>query len=138
MNKDGWFDPSIIQAAVVNGVSDVTGYYFSSPPPIDLRPNGPFGMVNQLLVSQFPIVTIKYLSGDFSTFASAFPANEIWNYAIKGLARPGGDAAFPYQALLQQETVGFSVVLHPDPTLENSGSLKDSAYVIGAIAQWLQ
>jgi len=59
-SNDGWFLPSPISVANANQLMNVTGYHFIADPG-NLNPfafGGTFGMLTNLLISQYPIITM--------------------------------------------------------------------------------
>ena len=60
---------------IENGNADVTGFKFLNTPPYNLGPmlsGGNFGLLTNLLISNYPTIKITYTNANFSSFKQAW------------------------------------------------------------------
>ena len=129
----GWYYPKPIFDAVRNGVSDVTGYVFNPPPPYDFGEGGDFGVLQTLVISRFPTISINYTQGSWDDFSTDFRQNSSWDLRIFGM-KVGSFSESLYVATAKRNDVGggFTVTLAPNEQTLSIGPLDRVAYVVGA------
>jgi len=67
----GWFFPAPLKQAYGNIGKDVDGFKFTVPPAYNLdsiSQGGDFGILNNVLIANYPDVTITYKKADFNSF----------------------------------------------------------------------
>lgn len=134
--NSGWYDPQPIQDAVANGNKDVTGYKFSVKPSFDFSQGGNFGLLNALVISNYPTVKITYTSGNFSDFQESFLQESHWDIKLFGLFKIGSFSESLYQSseIIKGENGSFSITFTPDKEVLAIPDLDKMAYVIGGQA----
>ncbi|TCI89964.1 hypothetical protein [Tenacibaculum sp. M341] len=91
----GWYNGSIIRQAFENQGKDVSGFKFvsSTPPPFDFKAfedGGNFGWLNNVIVSNYPTITIKYKNADFKSFRENWSTKVSGNLKLFGFISLGG------------------------------------------------
>ncbi len=67
-----WYLIEPILEAIKNGDSDVSGFHFSPAPGIDLGPNGPFGILQGIAISNYPSISITATTSNFESIHTTF------------------------------------------------------------------
>lgn len=137
--RSGWYDADPIQGAAKNGKQDITGYYFSSPPPFTIGKGGDLGILNALAMSQFPTIEIDFHQADYSSYKSVVKESASVDVKLFGICKVGGASQSLYKATSKANSSisGFTVTLDPGPNsqLDPSGnSLANQAFVLAAQA----
>lgn len=129
----GWYYPKPILDAVRNGASDVTGYVFNPTPQYDFSQGGDFGVLQTLLISRFPTVSINYTQGNWDDFSTDFRQDSSWDLRIFGM-KVGSFSQSLYVATAKRNDVGggFSVTFAPFDQTLSIGPMDRVAYVVGA------
>lgn len=135
--EKGWYSNNPLSEAFQNGAKDVSGFFFQPPPGYDLRSGGNFGLLGELLISQFPTVEINYPQGDANTFRQQVTPNQTWNFQLAGLPKFGGDEFMYHMSQIIPASQGFTVQFTPIPSAVSRGILGELAYVIGARLIWV-
>ncbi len=94
----GWYNGSIIRQAFENQGKDVSGFKFASstPPPFNFNSfeeNGNFGWLNNVIVSNYPTITIKYKNADFNSFKESWSTKTSGNLKLFGFISLGSFSA---------------------------------------------
>jgi hypothetical protein len=132
----GWYYGDPITEACKNGTQDVTGFKFSSQPSYNLyslADGGNFGQIRNLLISNYPIVTINYQNADFKQFKKSWDENVTGNLTLFGLSKLGNLKEGTYSSKLSQGSSNseFSVIFSASPQVTTVPQLQKTAHVIG-------
>ncbi|HET7233721.1 MAG TPA: hypothetical protein VFJ16_27170 [Longimicrobium sp.] len=132
LNK-GWFSSPVLAQAFQNTGKDVTGYVFSVPPQWNLAQGGSFGMLDGVVIANFPTIQINYSEGDWSTFSRQFQQTSEWNLSFLGVPIAGASqSSFEASAEASGSQGGFTLTFGPSPELLSVPDFDKQAYVIGA------
>ena len=134
--SSGFYYGDPIAQAVANQGKDVTGFKFVSPPPYNVGPlaeGGNFGLLTNLLISNFPTITIRYEHADFSSFKESFSQSVSGNLTLFGFIKLGSFSEGTYQSSYQQgsDNSSFTVTFAASPAVTSVPTLQQTAYVIG-------
>ena len=134
----GFYYPDpIVQAVANEGRRDVTGYQFLNPPAYNLNPvdaGGTFGLLTNLLISNYPTVSITYSQANYSEFSQAWKQSVTGNLKLFGLIDLGSFSQGSYGSKLIKgsDNSTFAVEFAPSPETVTVPQYLKSAYVIGA------
>lgn len=135
----GWYNNSIIRQAVDNQGKDVSGFKFASstPPPFDfnsLKNGGNFGWMNNVIVSNYPTITIKYKNADFKSFQKAWSTKTSGNLKLFGFISLGdftqGASGSSYEK--GSSNSEFTLTFGPSAEIISVPTLQKQAFVIAA------
>lgn len=132
----GWFFEDPISQAVTNGTQDVTGYKFVAPTGYNLQSftnGGNFGLLTNLLVANYPTISITYSNADFSAFKQAWSETVTGNLSLFGFINLGSFSQGAYGSSFQQGSSNstFTVTFSASPQVIALPQLQQQAYVIG-------
>lgn len=136
--RDGWFNAEPIRQAVENGDKDVTGYKFvGGKPPFTIAPvgkGGNFGQLKNLVICQYPTITITYHNANYSQFKESFEQKTRASAKLFGFIPLGSVEGGVYKSKVEagSSDESFSVTFSPAMEIVSESSLQASAYVIGA------
>jgi hypothetical protein len=132
----GWFFGDPISEAYKNQGKDVTGFKFVSTPPYNLGPlanGGDFGMLTNLLISNYPTVKIHYRNANFSSFKQAWNQSVSGNLTLFGFIRLGefkeGASGSSYKEGASNSE--FTVEFSPSKEVLSVPDLQKTAFPIG-------
>lgn len=134
----GWYAPSIIQEAYQNSSSKtpVSGFIFESQPVQNLSsyPTGGFNLLSNVLLTNYPSISIEYTNGNYSLFESAFSAQASGTVKLFGFIPLGGASMSQYQSTLVQGSSNsqFTVNFTP-PSTSGVPTYQQTAYVLGGV-----
>ena len=132
----GWYFGAPIAEAWQNWTSGTkpTGFNFvSDPTPILGRDGKGLGQVSNLLISQYPTVTITYSNADFSSFQQAWQENISGNLTLFGFIPVGSVSEGVYSSTAHSNgsNSSFTLTFTPSQQLLSVPPLQQTAYVIG-------
>jgi hypothetical protein len=142
--NNGWFsagDPSSpINQAIQNKGVDVSGFQFVAlPATFNLGPlsaGGNFGVLNNVLIANYPTITITYTNADFNSFKQQFQQNVSCSVSLFGFI-PLGSTSESTSSMSYSEGAtnsSFTVTFTGSPAVSSVPALQQQAYVIaGAI-----
>jgi hypothetical protein len=132
----GWFFGDPIAEAFRNQGKDVTGFKFVSDPPYNLGPlaaGGNFGMLTNLLISNYPTVKIHYRNADFNSFKQSWNQSLSGNLTLFGFISLGrfseGSSSSSYQE--GSSNSEFTVEFGPSKEVLSVPDLQKTAFPIG-------
>ncbi len=132
----GWFYGDPIAEAYRNEGNDVTGFKFASTPPYNLGPlaaGGNFGMLTNLLISNYPTVKIHYRNANFSSFKQAWNESASGNLTLFGFIPLGrfsqGASGSSYKE--GSSNSEFTVEFGPSEAVLSVPDLQKTAFPIG-------
>jgi hypothetical protein len=135
----GWYYPAVIQEAYQNfqlGSSATTGFNFASEPSISLDsfPAGLFNDLTNVLISNYPTISVQYTQGNYSTFSQQIATNSSGTVKLFGFIPIGSASMSTYSSKVtstsSQST--FSVNFTA-PSTKNVPTYQQTAYVVGAV-----
>lgn len=138
----GWYDSTVIQQAVNNGPlqadgsAATTGYALATTSPYDwTSTTGTFGVLNGLVISQQPKVTIKYTTSQASDFHSKVSQSANLGISLFGIELFSANESTTTTTNEQSSTNGsFSVTIAPPP--QQATGLMSTAWVVGGFVLW--
>jgi hypothetical protein len=132
----GWFYGDPIAEAYKNQGKDVTGFKFVSTPPYNLgslADGGDFGMLTNLLISNYPTVKIHYRNANFSSFKQAWSEKISGNLTLFGFIPLGrfsqGASGSSYKEGASNSE--FTVEFGPSKEVLSVPDLQKTAFPIG-------
>ena len=134
----GWYSQQILQEAYSNFKSGFTGsgMMFHGTPSItlDQYPSGNFNLLSNVVISNYPTISINYSNGSYSQFSQSFATQTSGSVKLFGFIPIGGGSMSTYQASTQQgsSNSNFSVNFVP-PATTGVPPLLQTAYVIGGV-----
>jgi len=138
--SQGWYYGDPIAQAIANGNKDVDGFKFITAPPFNLGPlaaGGNFGQLTNLLIANYPTITITYKNANFSSFKQAWSEHVSGNLTLFGFIQLGSFSQGAYSSSYQEgsDNSTFSVTFSASPALTGVPQLQQTAFVIaGAVA----
>jgi len=141
---NGWFWALALQLARTNYQVDLaspntapnnTGYNFLNAPVFDLFLGGNFGYINNLLISQYPTISINYSNGDYNSFVSEVGQDAQGSLTLFGLitlASAGGSTQ-SMTATQNSNGQGFTVQIAPPPPSVSTGYYDQTACLVAAL-----
>lgn len=138
--NSGFYYPDPIAQAVANGTQDVTGFKFLSTPPYAMDPidaGGNFGLATNLLIANYPTVTITYEHADFSKFSQSWSEKVSGNLTLFGFIKLGSFSQGAYGSSFKEgsDNESFTVTFSASPQVTSVPQNLRTAYVIGAAVQ---
>lgn len=133
----GFYYPDPIAQAVANEGKDVTGFTFLNAPPYALGPvadGGGFGLLTNLLVANYPTITIHYEKADFSSFEQSWDEHVSGNLTLFGFIKLGSFSQGAYGSSYEQgsDDSSFTITFSASPEVTSVPQAQKTAYVIGA------
>ncbi|MBU2896826.1 hypothetical protein [Vibrio hepatarius] len=133
----GWYNGDIIRQAVENQGKDVSGFKFASstPPPFNfdsLKEGGNFGLINNVIISNYPTITIKYKNADFNSFKQAWSTKTSGNMSLFGLISLGSFSAGASSSHYEQGASNseFTLTFAPSEELISVPEFQKQGFVI--------
>ncbi|QSJ18879.1 hypothetical protein JYQ62_09065 [Nostoc sp. UHCC 0702] len=132
----GWFYPDPIAQAVKNDTKDVSGFIFTNSPAYNLKPfkeGGDFGFLTNLVISNYPTISIRYNNANFSEFKQSWQENVTGNLKLFGFIELGSFSQGAYGSSYQQgaNNSTFTVTFSASQEVLTIPDLQKTAYVIG-------
>jgi hypothetical protein len=137
----GWWNPDPVQNAAQNesgSSANESGYYFTPKPPYNFGTNGDFGFLSRLLISQQPVLTLKYNTSNYSAYQKTFQEQSHWGISFLGIPLGGGSQSYyecdtSYDSSSQTVTVTMTPVGNTTPVTPTD----QLAYVVGGEVNWI-
>ncbi|QKG52411.1 hypothetical protein [Hymenobacter sp. BRD67] len=126
-----WLQP--ITDAIRNGKADVTGFHFSPACSVDFSPNGPFGYLSGVAISNYPTVTITVKSANYQSIATTIQQSVTVKASFLGIPL-GSTTESSYSHSVQTDASNSTVTITlAPPTASVAGSNESSlGWVLGA------
>jgi hypothetical protein len=138
--NQGFFYADPIAQACANEGQDVTGFTFLNTPPYamgSVEDGGGFGLLTNLLVSNYPTVTMTYEHADFSTFTQSWSETVTGNLTLFGFIKLGSFSQGAYGSKVEagSDDSSFTVTFTPSPAVTSLPQNQRTAFVIaGAVS----
>jgi len=131
----GWWLPDILSQAVNNNPA-VSGPYMP-PSAYNFMENGTFGVLNNLFISQFPLMTINFSTAKASDIDQIFKAQSSWGVDFLGIDFGGGSSSSTYTSDISNFTSSSITITMAPPLFPSKLNQNDqTAYVIGGSLTW--
>ncbi len=140
---NGWLWGLALQLAWANYQVDVaspntapnnTGYNFLNAPVFDLDPGADFGYINNLLISQYPTLSINYSNGDYNSFISHLGQSVQGSLTLFGFIKLAsvGESTQSMTAKQNANGQGFTIQIAPPPPSVVTGYYDQTACLVAA------
>jgi hypothetical protein len=135
----GFYFGDPIAQAVANQGKDVTGFKFLNAPSFklaSLASGGNFGLLTDLLIANYPTITITYQHADFANFRENWSQSVSGNLTLFGFIKLGSFSQGAYGSSYQEgaNNSTFTVTFGPSPAVVGVPQAQQTAYVIaGAV-----
>jgi hypothetical protein len=133
----GFYSADPISQAVANTGRDVTGFKFLNNPPYNLNAlanGGNFGLLTNLLISNYPTIEITYSNANYSKFMESWNQKVSGNLTLFGFIKLGSFSQGAYRSSVTQgsDNSSFKVTFSASPEVTGVPQNQKTAYVIGA------
>ncbi|MGI9580250.1 lamin tail domain-containing protein [Chryseobacterium sp. RRHN12] len=135
-----WFDP--IRKAQINSrdkqeEKHISGYKFSPDPATKFGPDGPFGLLNGVAISNYPSVEITVTGEDYKSIQKTFEQSTSATLSFLGIPLASvKESTYSSSYSVDHSKSTIKITLTPPPSLV-AGNNKDSiAWVLGAIVDY--
>ncbi|MFC4159029.1 hypothetical protein [Chitinimonas lacunae] len=132
----GWWYPLPI-ADAANPRSDESGYRFTLKPMYDFAVKGNFGALGRLLISQQPVITLRYHTSNYQAFQETFKQDASWGISFLGIKLAGGSESY-YRSTTSYDSQSQTVTVTMSPAGINAplSPTDQLANVIGVQVVW--
>jgi hypothetical protein len=132
----GWYYGDPIAQAVQNIGKDVDGFKFVSPSPYKMgafEGGGNFGLLTNLLIANYPTISITYSNANFSSFKESWKENVSGNLTLFGFIKLGSFSQGAYGSSYTEgsDNSTFTVTFSASPEVTSVPQNQKTAYVIG-------
>ncbi|MCK5055096.1 MAG: hypothetical protein KAT34_00455, partial [Candidatus Aminicenantes bacterium] len=132
----GWYYGDPIAQAIKNQGKDVDGFKFLSTPPYNMAEfenGGNFGMLDNLLIANYPTIEITYTNANFSSFKQAWSEKVSGNLTLFGFIKLGSFSQGAYGSSYSEgaDNSTFTVKFSASPEVTSVPQNQKTAYVIG-------
>lgn len=133
----GFYFADPINQAVANTGRDVTGFKFLNNPPYNLNAlanGGNFGLLTNLLISNYPTIEITYSNANYSKFMESWNQKVSGNLTLFGFIKLGSFSQGAYSSSVTQgsDNSSFKVTFSASPEVTSVPQNQKTAFVIGA------
>ncbi|HEY0384173.1 MAG TPA: hypothetical protein VGC72_18435 [Candidatus Elarobacter sp.] len=134
----GWWSPSVFQQAYANfqkGTGAPSGFTFVNTPNLNLAalPAGNFDNLAQLVVSQYPTISVVYTAGNWNQFSQSFATQTNATVSFCGIPI-GSESSSTYSAQANQGSSNESFSVTMTPNSQASIPLNEQrAYVLAGV-----
>lgn len=140
-NKEGWFAADMLKEAAEKSGKDTTGIRLSDDrydPDKLFGENGELRRINMFVISQQPVITLKFSNFECSGFEKYFKQNTNVKFSILGgLISGTHDNNFSCTSSKYDASSNTLTVTLAPPPIGSSGSLgQQTAYVLGGTAEY--
>ncbi len=135
-NGTGWWFPDPIEQAA-NGDPSQSGYQFNPQPGYDFNVNGDFGAIARLMISQQPVISLKFATSNYAAYQKTFEEDSYWGVSILGIPIAGGEQSY-YQCNTSYDAQSSTVTVTMNPVGNTTPVTPASqlATVVGAQITW--
>jgi len=130
-----WMEPII--EAHLNGSNDVSGYKFSPDPQIDFGPAGPFGLLEGVVISSYPTITITVKGADYKSISQVFEQHASMSISFLGIPLGSVDESAYLASTSVSSSESEVVITLTPPQSGMAGSVGDErAWVLGVLPKY--
>ncbi|OLY92075.1 hypothetical protein SAMN05444008_106137 [Cnuella takakiae] len=127
-----WFYMQPIMEAIANKGQDVSGFQFSPDPGVDFGPNGPFGILQGVAISNYPSMVITVTGSNYQSIANTFQQSS--DVMISFLGIPLGrvsESTYSHNAQTSGSNSSVTITLNPPPELVAGTNTTSMGWVLG-------
>ncbi|GAA4386563.1 hypothetical protein [Hymenobacter koreensis] len=126
-----WMEP--ITEAIQNAGADVSGFHFSPACTLDFSPNGPFGYLTGVAISNYPTVQITVTSSSYQSIATTFQQSSTVKASFLGIPLASvTESSYSHSVQTNASNSSVTITLTP-PAPSVSGPVEGSvAWILGA------
>lgn len=134
--EEGWYYTDPISQAVANTGKNISGFQFVIKPPFNMGAyanGGNFGLLNNLLIANYPTVEITYKNGNFNKFKESWEQHASGNLTLFGFIKLGSFSEGVYKSSFKEgsDNSSFKVTFSASDAIVSVPELQQSAYAIG-------
>ena len=135
-----WFDP--IRKAQINSrdkedEKHISGYKFSPDPGMKFGPEGPFGLLNGVAISNYPTVEITVTGEDYKSIQKTFEQSSSATLSFLGIPLASvKESTYSSSFSVDQSKSTIKITLSPPPSLVAGNNRDSIAWVLGAIVDY--
>ncbi|PKQ69515.1 hypothetical protein [Labilibaculum manganireducens] len=134
--EKGWYYADPISQAVANAEKDISGFKFVIKPTFNMdtfKNGGNFGMLNNLLIANYPTVEITYQNANFKKFKESWEEHASGNLTLFGFIKLGSFSQGVYKSSFKEssDNSSFKVTFSASDAIVSVPELQQSAYAIG-------
>jgi hypothetical protein len=135
--NSGFYAADPINKAIANSGQDVTGFKFLNAPGYTFKPlasGGNFGLLTNLLIANYPTISITYQDADYATFSQKWQETVSGNLTLFGFIKLGSfsQGTFGSKVTKGANNSSFTVTFSASPQVTSVPQNQRAAYVIGA------
>lgn len=133
----GWYYGDVIRQAVANEGQDVDGFkWIGDQPPYDMSSiadGGDFGQLTNLLISNYPTISITYSNADFEAFKESWSETVSGNLSLFGFISLGSFSEGAYGSSYEEGSSNntFTLTFSASPAVVGVPQEQQQAFVIG-------
>lgn len=125
-----WVDP--IVNAIKNTGQDVSGYKFAPQPDIDFGPSGPFGLLQGVVISNYPSIQITATTSNYAYVNTTFQQQVNADLSFLGMSLGGGsESTYSNSSEENASNSSVTITLNPPPALIAGQSTSSVGWVLG-------
>ncbi|AZB10820.1 lamin tail domain-containing protein [Chryseobacterium sp. G0162] len=135
-----WFDP--IRKAEVNSADKekekhISGYKFSPNPATKFGPDGPFGLLNGVAISNYPSVEITVTGEDYKSIQKTFEQSSSATLSFLGIPLASvTESTYSSSIQVDSSKSTIKITLTPPQSLIAGNNRDSIAWVLGAIVDY--
>lgn len=128
-----WLKP--ITDAIANEGKDVTGFKFTPKPNIDFSKGGPFSYLENIVISNYPTITITTKSSSYTKIKETFTQSASVGISFLGipLGIGGKESTYSSKVRTSSSDQTVTITLSPPPELVASPRIDAIGWILGAV-----
>ncbi len=136
-NQD-WFFMSPINDAIAAGKDDVSSFKFKPDPRIDFSEDGPFGLMNTIVFSNYPNVKIVVKSAEYKSIATTIEQSASVGLSFLGipLGLGGKEATYSKKVKTESSSESVTITLDAPPELVASSVVDSEGWILGVVTEY--
>jgi hypothetical protein len=128
----GWLYIQPILDAIKNEGVDVSGYHFSPDPGTDFGPDGSFGILQGLAISNYPSVEIVITSDNFQSIQTTFQQQISTSLSFLGIPlASASESTYSNSASSNESNSTVTITFDPPPNMVAGTSVQSMGWVLG-------
>ncbi len=135
--NEGWYDPSPIDEAA-NYSEDRSGYRFALDPGEKFGPNGSFGRLSGVLISNYPTISITYNHADYESIQKSFSTQNSFSIDLFGIIPLGGADQSSYNGSVSRgsEAGSVTITFSASDDVNGDNPIDQRATLIGGVVDY--
>ena len=136
--KKDWYFTKPIQDAIANGSDDNSSFKFSPDPNIDFSENGPFGLTNTVVFSNYPSVKITVTSASYEKIATTIQQSASVGITFLGipLGIGGSEETYSKKVDTKASSESVTITLDPPPNMVAGDAVDSQGWVLGVVTDY--